>query len=254
MTNKLNQFTIHNSLLSVKAIAFTLAETLIVMGIIGVVAALTLPNLNSSTGDKEKVAKVKKIYQNLNDAYGRMEAVYGPVGEWGSGGGNFTDAFNNRFTEFMKATYASSISSAEHRYYNLADGTTIDIIPYGVTYPNTVPGYTGCVIVYADIDGRNRGKNTYGNDIFKFAVDVNGTYANYGISGFVPSAKYGISYPSMSNDLKYSKPGSSDHTGHALWVIDFDNMDYLKAKSDGQTCPNGRVLNVTANPPVTSCN
>lgn len=40
-----------------KKIAFTLAETLIVMGIIGVVAALTIPNLNSSTADKEKVAK-----------------------------------------------------------------------------------------------------------------------------------------------------------------------------------------------------
>ena len=48
-----------------KTLAFTLAETLIVMGIIGVVAALTLPNLNSSTGDKEKVAKVKKVYSNF---------------------------------------------------------------------------------------------------------------------------------------------------------------------------------------------
>ena len=48
-----------------KALAFTLAETLIVMGIIGVVAALTIPNLNSSTADKEKVAKVKKYIQTL---------------------------------------------------------------------------------------------------------------------------------------------------------------------------------------------
>ena len=64
MTNKLTQFTTHSSLFT--NLAFTLAETLIVMGIIGVVAALTLPNLNSSTGDKEKVVKVKKIYQNLN--------------------------------------------------------------------------------------------------------------------------------------------------------------------------------------------
>ncbi len=54
--------------------AFTLAETLIVMGIIGVVAALTLPNLNSSTGDKEKVVKLKKIYSNLEDAFGRAKA------------------------------------------------------------------------------------------------------------------------------------------------------------------------------------
>ena len=62
-----------------KAFAFTLAETLIVMGIIGVVAALTIPNLNSSTADKEKVAKLQKIYSNLEDAFGRATAVYGPI-------------------------------------------------------------------------------------------------------------------------------------------------------------------------------
>lgn len=61
--------------------AFTLAETLIVMGIIGVVAALTIPNLNSSTADKEKVAKLKKVYSNLEDAVGRAEAVYGPMSD-----------------------------------------------------------------------------------------------------------------------------------------------------------------------------
>ena len=65
-----------------KAFAFTLAETLIVMGIIGVVAALTIPNLNSSTADKEKVAKLNKVYSNLQDAFGRAEAVYGPYNEW----------------------------------------------------------------------------------------------------------------------------------------------------------------------------
>ena len=87
-----------------KYIAFTLAETLIVMGIIGVVAALTIPNLNSSTADKEKVAKVKKIYQNLDDAISRAHAVYGPQDEWYSGK---TEAerykiFFERVTEFMK--------------------------------------------------------------------------------------------------------------------------------------------------------
>ena len=73
---------LNNILTAKKAFAFTLAETLIVMGIIGVVAALTIPNLNSSTADKEKVAKVKKIYSNLNDALGRAQVVYGPVEEW----------------------------------------------------------------------------------------------------------------------------------------------------------------------------
>ena len=94
--------------------AFTLAETLIVMGIIGVVAALTLPNLNSSTGEKEKVVKVKKIYQNLTDALGRAEAVYGPVDEWFQ---NDTTAaaqntrFMSRMTEFMKISKDCSSNS-----------------------------------------------------------------------------------------------------------------------------------------------
>ncbi|MBR1943378.1 hypothetical protein IJ843_06550 [bacterium] len=78
------------------------------MGIIGVVAALTLPNLNSSTGDKEKIAKVKKIYLNLEDALGRAQAVYGTIEDW-----DIVTQENNllriamsshveRITEFMK--------------------------------------------------------------------------------------------------------------------------------------------------------
>lgn len=46
-----------------KLLAFTLAETLIVMGIIGVVAALTIPNLNSSTLIKKKLLNCKKFIQ-----------------------------------------------------------------------------------------------------------------------------------------------------------------------------------------------
>ncbi|MBR1681134.1 type II secretion system protein [bacterium] len=79
-----------------KILAFTLAETLIVMGIIGVVAALTLPNLNSSTGDKEKVAKLQKIYSNLSDAVGRTQAVYGPRTGWTN------KSFADRMEDFLK--------------------------------------------------------------------------------------------------------------------------------------------------------
>ena len=91
-----------------KFLAFTLAETLIVMGVIGIVAALTLPNLNSSTGDKERVAKAKKIYQNLTDAFGRAEVVYGPYEEW----------FINDRTDFIitnKLTFEGTLVMILHR-------------------------------------------------------------------------------------------------------------------------------------------
>ena len=64
--------------------AFTLAETLITIGMIGVVAALTLPTLMSSTNDKEIVAKVKKNHSMMNEAYSRAVAKYGPMDTWDS--------------------------------------------------------------------------------------------------------------------------------------------------------------------------
>ena len=45
-----------------KTLAFTLAETLIVIGIIGVVAALTIHTLNSDTNSKDKITKVDYSY------------------------------------------------------------------------------------------------------------------------------------------------------------------------------------------------
>ena len=110
-----------------KLLAFTLAETLIVMGIIGIVSALTLPNLNSSTGEKEKVAKVKKLYQNLNDAVGRAAVVYGPLGGWDLDSGN--DVFERvgaRITEFMKVSKACGSSSSCAKLSNLSNPILTD--------------------------------------------------------------------------------------------------------------------------------
>ena len=40
--------------------AFTLAEVLVTLGIIGVVAAMTMPTLINNTGNEKYVAKLKK--------------------------------------------------------------------------------------------------------------------------------------------------------------------------------------------------
>ena len=60
-----------------KTLAFTLAEVLVVMGIIGVVAAITIPTLNNTTNEKEIVAKVNKSAAMITDSYGRARAKYG---------------------------------------------------------------------------------------------------------------------------------------------------------------------------------
>ena len=48
--------------------AFTLAEVLITLGIIGVVAAITLPSLIANYREKELIAKTKRTYSNIYNA------------------------------------------------------------------------------------------------------------------------------------------------------------------------------------------
>ena len=65
-----------------KRIAFTLAEVLITLGIIGVIAALLLHNIGINITKKEIATKVKKNYAILNQTIDRAEADYGDTANW----------------------------------------------------------------------------------------------------------------------------------------------------------------------------
>lgn len=52
--------------------AFTLAEVLITLGIVGVIAAMTLPALINQTQGKELETGLKKAYSILQAAYNQM--------------------------------------------------------------------------------------------------------------------------------------------------------------------------------------
>ena len=216
-----------------KTIAFTLAETLIVMGIIGIVSALTLPNLNSSTGEKEKVAKIKKIYQNLDDALGRAQAVYGPYDEWTI---NITDTntknqrIGERFTEFMKVSKNCGIDTNNKNCFKngnvyWANGTSTgsgfsDTGYRFITADGTSIQLNSSGYIHIDIDGPNKGNNKWGTDIFRFLISNN----------TVQPAR-------DSNFTWYLTDLTSHGQPAAGWVIDYDNMDYLKLNNN--KCPNG---------------
>src|SRR5574344_281999 len=64
--------------------AFTLAEVLIVLGIIGVVAAMTIPVLMQRAGERETVTKLKKAYSTLSNAYNLAINNDGVPTDWGT--------------------------------------------------------------------------------------------------------------------------------------------------------------------------
>ena len=243
--------------------AFTLAETLIVMGIIGVVAALTIPNLNSSTADKEKVAKLKKVYSNLEDAVGRSEAVYGPISDWEMDWNSNDSATKvaERLGDFLKVsktcgltansacmpTSVKNLAGSNDNVaatgnttwtykYILADGTGLGI-----------KAMSGVIVLTVDLDGPTKGSSTLGKDMFSFYIL--GDLPTYTVSTNAPSERRwrlltdatvnGLT--SVTNLTSYFKDGGN----LATWVIQNDNMDYLKA-TEGK-CKNNtsRVLSWT---------
>lgn len=61
---------------------FTLAEVLITLGVIGVVAVMTMPTLIQNHQKQETVTKLKKVYSLVNQAIKMSEAEYGDIEHW----------------------------------------------------------------------------------------------------------------------------------------------------------------------------
>jgi len=69
--------------------AFTLAEVLITLAIIGVVAAMTIPTLISDYQEKVTVTKVKKVFYLISNAYKMAQAEHGSFDSWGIDSGDY---------------------------------------------------------------------------------------------------------------------------------------------------------------------
>ena len=62
--------------------AFTLAEILITLGIISVVAALTISNVIQDYQKKQTVVQLRKVYNDINNAVKLSEIDNGPMSQW----------------------------------------------------------------------------------------------------------------------------------------------------------------------------
>jgi len=243
-----------------KNLAFTLAEVLIVIGIIGVVAALTLPNLNHATGDKETVTRLMKAYSILNEANDRAIAIYGPLSTWKSSTHFSSDANNNwvrRIAEFLKVTNycdeapdinisCDSLSQGDMNYgdniYQLSDGMTFSnneilLDCDGSWGWNNINDFCSKDI-YVDINGPTKGENKEGRDIFVFEISDS--------IGMRAYSDIGNTLEEAVNKCLTRKDGESC----TWWVMEYGNLDYLKADSSGKCNDSNIILDGVTN---TSC-
>lgn len=229
--------------------AFTLAEVLIVLGVIGVVSALTIPNLKDNTSDQVNVARAKKVYSELETAYDRTILKYGNQYNWTTTGANnaVTSAKDNsvvlynRIKNYLDVKkdcglndtngicWASSSIPATNLYtLLLSDGSSIAFD--NNTESNTVTNTTDAgKLILIDVDGPDSGSGKEGYDIFK--VFVNQDVLESKISSFVPN----ISDSNVGNMVSNQTPTPNEYM---QWVLENGNMDYNKPTNE---CDNNTV-------------
>ena len=234
--------------------AFTLAEVLITLGIIGIVAAMTLPSLVQNYKEKQTVVALKKIYSTMSQAFNSAKSEGIEPEDWATektADGYGADEFMSHIKPYLKIlkdcnhdkegclltskkyktlsnTEGDDIARTEngHTRFILSDGSLVtfflnskDCKYQTTTAGNTLQLQNICGGLHVDING-NRGPNTYGKDFFLFYI------TKYGIiPAGLPEDNTEYAFSKQCNLTQ--KTGNANGKACTAWVITNENMDYL---------------------------
>lgn len=221
--------------------AFTLAEVLVTLGIIGVVAAMTMPVLMNNARDKELVARFKKAYSLLSQATIMASMEY-PVEDWNMRAANLSDTeiIYNYYKPHLSITQDCGCSKRALGCWSKDATRTINGSIYTYGHEKGI-GDTYCAVRLAD--GMNLSFDTWGpsdlgvtssSDVFFFYVDVNGdkkpNVLGKDVFQFVVTKEKGALVPAGAdnNTVKCTKNDTSREAGIdcAAKVLAEDKIDY----------------------------
>ncbi len=175
-----------------KEFAFTLAEVLVTLGIIGVVSAMTVPTLMQNHQRKTYVTQLHKVYNEFQQSFVQKINDHNAVNltEAGFVSGSEEDFLNSYFkiVKYCDKTTADCFASS----YNSLSGSSVDmslmtngykaVLASGasVSLDLTDSAGTGdCVgSIFVDINGKS-GPNIAGRDLFRMYIYSDGVLDDY---------------------------------------------------------------------------
>lgn len=244
---------------------FTLAEVLITLGIIGVVAAMTMPSLVGHYREKQTIVALKKSYSILNQAFLMATKNYGPPTDWdgiftpGGGCGSCAKKIGDIFAQYIQRIekcYGSSygvdedgnpvydqgentkcggIDRQNPLQLNGLEGSVLGDIYVSVNFARSIiadgtlfitqTATNNCTLKY----GTGSNQNNLCGYIF---VDINGGHKKpnqYGVDlfpfYFTNTGLVPVGVKNSYFDDTCKK--SSSGIGCTAWVLVNENMDYL---------------------------
>ncbi len=217
-----------------KKTGFTLAEVLITLGIVGIVAAITIPNLIVNNKARVLRSKFLKSYSTLSQMMKLIEnddvildttlsknlIKYLPGATFknstaGTGNVNSDDPFFYWGNEAYK-TYSGKVNASKNVFddgqYALQDGSLLLLEWDEAHFPVGTRNW-----ISVDLNGYNNGPNRWGVDLFTFQI-VDGRMVAMGDEG--------TSFTDLS---KYCDKNSNDiHNGIACTHLAKTDSEYFK--------------------------
>lgn len=167
---------------------FTLAEVLITLVIIGVIAAMTIPTLINKTNNQDFVGKFKKNYSVISNAINAAQSENGLLTywDWSDRASGFANIENFILPHLQVAENCKNTTTCTPDYnwkklngndwFNfktntsqykvvLNDGSAVVFYPV----PSCTENYKPCIEIHADTNG-SKGPNREGRDIFSYYV------------------------------------------------------------------------------------
>lgn len=229
-------YSLFTSHFSLKKAAFTLAEVLITLGIIGVVAAMTMPSLIQNYQEKATVTKLKKCYSLVSQAYVSILNDEGGSDTLQAGDDLEMMEKFGKYLKYQKTcgrnkgcfpnvTYKSVTGNGYNKWEDdttdrsraiLTDGT---LIMFNKSAMRVGEGNYLYAQIYVDINGF-KGPNQLGRDFFYFYISP---------EKIVPAGAKALE--EKNEGQKFTK-NCIQQNGYACaaWVIYNENMDYLHCK------------------------
>ncbi|MCM1339278.1 MAG: type II secretion system GspH family protein [Muribaculaceae bacterium] len=232
--------------------AFTLAEVLITLGIIGVVAAMTIPNLIANYQEKVTVNKLQAVYSKLLESFRLMVDENGTVDTYGTTSAErmakLVELLPNYLSGLSKCTSCMpySYNSRFDSNSKILSGGTAFSMPNGVVisvinssgqqciqdmsmtqksdtiWASGTAGDLDCGRLHIDLNGK-QGPNISDIDYFLFKIVIDGIVP----AGSSKEQYYAETFEDqcLGNRVYY------DGGYCAAWVLENKNMDYLRCKN-----------------------
>ena len=170
-----------------KKFGFTLAEVLIALGVIGVIAAISLPIIIKNYQKTVTVSKLKKFYAIANQSFLQAQQDNGDYAEWDKIADISRQAWFDKYikpyyksAQLCKNNYANPCGYDSNYPWKYRGGERVNHV---VTSVSTVSFITndGVLVVWPDMNdasncfirvdiNNNRNPNTLGYDVFYFLL------------------------------------------------------------------------------------